>query len=132
MVSDENKGVPCEHPRPLVDGWGTDLNDPLQPDLTEPLRFVGEVRRLGVALVNVSMGNAYAAPHILRPFEYPPPDGYETPEHPLAGVDRHFRFTAQVQSAYRSDSNDSIYFVAPAREQLALVTDDRFHGSSSC
>ena len=36
----------------------------------------------------------------LRPFEYPPPDGYETPEHPLIGVDRHFRLTAAVQTAY--------------------------------
>ncbi len=93
-------GVPCDHPRPLTDGWGTDLNDPLQPDLTEPLRWIGEMRRLGVALVNVSMGNPYASPHLLRPFEYPPPDGYETPEHPLIGVDRHFRVAAQVQAAY--------------------------------
>jgi hypothetical protein len=58
------------------------------------------MRRLGVALVNVSMGNPYASPHIIRPFEYPPPDGYHTPEHPLIGVDRHFRLTAQVQEAY--------------------------------
>ena len=39
-----------------------------------------------MALVNVSMGNPYATPHVIRPFEYPPPDGYETPEHPLIGV----------------------------------------------
>ena len=38
------------------------------------------------ALINVSIGNPYASPHLLRPFEYPPPDGYETPEHPLIGV----------------------------------------------
>jgi 2,4-dienoyl-CoA reductase-like NADH-dependent reductase (Old Yellow Enzyme family) len=97
---DENKGVPCDHPRPLVDGWGTDLNNPTQPDLAEPLRFVGELRQLGVAVVNVSMGNPYASPHLVRPFEYPPPDGYETPEHPLACVDRHFRLTGQIQAAY--------------------------------
>ena len=53
-----------------------------------------------MALVNVSMGNPYASPHLVRPFEYPPPDGYETPEHPLIGVDRHFRLTAAVQTAY--------------------------------
>jgi 2,4-dienoyl-CoA reductase-like NADH-dependent reductase (Old Yellow Enzyme family) len=96
----DGTGVPCDHPRPLTDGWGTDLNAPLQPDLTEPLRWVGEMRALGVALVNVSMGNPYASPHIIRPFEYPPPDGYETPEHPLLGVDRHFRLAARVQEAY--------------------------------
>jgi NADPH2 dehydrogenase len=97
---DENRGVPCDHPTPLVDGWGTDLNDPLKPDLTEPLRFAGELHRLGVAVVNVSMGNPYASPHLLRPFEYPPPDGYETPEHPLVGVDRHFKVAAAMQSAH--------------------------------
>src|SRR5260370_30380929 len=56
--------------------------------------------RLGVALVNVSMGSPYATPHVTRPFEYPPPDGYATPEHPLIGVARHFRVTAQIQRAF--------------------------------
>jgi 2,4-dienoyl-CoA reductase-like NADH-dependent reductase (Old Yellow Enzyme family) len=55
--------------------------------------------KLGVALVNVSMGSPYATPHVTRPFEYPPPDGYETPEHPLIGVDRHFRLAAEIQRA---------------------------------
>jgi 2,4-dienoyl-CoA reductase-like NADH-dependent reductase (Old Yellow Enzyme family) len=70
------------------------------PDLAEPIALVGMLRDLGVGLVNVSMGNPYASPHLLRPFEYPPPDGYETPEHPLIGVDRHFQLTAAVQAAY--------------------------------
>ena len=56
--------------------------------------------KLGVALVNVSRGNPYATPHVIRPFEYPPPDGYETPEHPLIGVDRHFRLTDAIQRAF--------------------------------
>src|SRR5262249_5989270 len=73
---------------------------PFQPDLTEPLAWVGEMARLGVALANVSLGNPYATPHLIRPFEYPPPDGYETPEHPLIGVDRHFRLAAQVRQAF--------------------------------
>ncbi len=96
----DGRGMPNPHPRPLVDGWGIDLADPLQPDLTEPLRFVGELRQLGVALVNVTIGNPYVSPHLLRPFETPPPDGYDPPEHPLVGVDRHFRLTAVVQGAY--------------------------------
>src|SRR5262249_37304518 len=72
------------------------------PDLSEPLTWIREMASLGVALINVSMGNPYASPHIIRPFEYPPPDGYHTPEHPLIGVDRHFRLTEQVQSAVGS------------------------------
>src|SRR5947209_14808413 len=58
------------------------------------------MRRLGVAVVNLSLVHPYASPHLLRPFEYPPPDGYETPEHPLIGVARHFGVTAAVQAAH--------------------------------
>ena len=64
------------------------------------LALIGWLRDLGVWLVNVSIGNPYASPHLLRPFEYPPPDGYETPEHPLIGVDRHFRVAEAIQAAY--------------------------------
>jgi 2,4-dienoyl-CoA reductase-like NADH-dependent reductase (Old Yellow Enzyme family) len=75
-------------------------NDPFTPDLTEPIRWIGEMQMLGVAMVNVSMGNPYAQPHYNRPFEYPPPDGYESPEHPLVGVDRNFNVAEQVQRAF--------------------------------
>jgi 2,4-dienoyl-CoA reductase-like NADH-dependent reductase (Old Yellow Enzyme family) len=91
---------PQAEKHPLIQPWGTRADDPSTPDLTEPLWWVGEMMRLGVALVNISMGNPYASPHIIRPFEYPPPDGYETPEHPLIGVDRHVRLAAQVQQAF--------------------------------
>jgi 2,4-dienoyl-CoA reductase-like NADH-dependent reductase (Old Yellow Enzyme family) len=93
-------GEPCSWQAPVASVWGARENDPLMPDLTEPLAWIAEMRRLRVALVNVSMGNPYTTPHVIRPFEYPPPDGYETPEHPLIGVDRHFRLAAQVQGAF--------------------------------
>jgi 2,4-dienoyl-CoA reductase-like NADH-dependent reductase (Old Yellow Enzyme family) len=93
-------GEPCPWQAPLVCAWGTDPNDPGVPDLTEPAWWVGEMIRLGVALVNVSMGNPYATPHVIRPFEYPPPDGYESPEHPLIGVDRHFRLAGELQRRF--------------------------------
>src|SRR5574341_959738 len=51
-------------------------------------------------MVNVSMGSPYYNPHIGRPFERAPVDGYAPPEHPLAGVERHFRLTAEVQRAF--------------------------------
>jgi 2,4-dienoyl-CoA reductase-like NADH-dependent reductase (Old Yellow Enzyme family) len=46
------------------------------------------------------MGNPYANPHYLRPFEYAPIDAYQTPEHPLEGVARHFQATAQIQKSF--------------------------------
>ncbi len=98
--AENDDGEPCPWTPPVRSAWGTREDDPLTPDLTEPLWWVGEMAKLGVALVNVSMGNPYATPHVIRPFEYPPPDGYQTPEHPLIGVDRHFRLTAAIQRAY--------------------------------
>jgi 2,4-dienoyl-CoA reductase-like NADH-dependent reductase (Old Yellow Enzyme family) len=80
--------------------WGASQDDYSIPNLTEPLAWIGEMLKLGVGLVNVSMGNPYAVPHVIRPYEYPPPDGYETPEHPLVGVDRQFRLAEQVQRAF--------------------------------
>ncbi len=93
-------GEPCPWSAPVTSAWGTREVDPFAPDLAEPLWWVGEMAKLGVELVNVSMGNPYATPHVIRPFEYPPPDGYQTPEHPLIGVDRHFRLAEQVQRAF--------------------------------
>lgn len=93
-------GVPSEFELPVRTAWGTCEQDPLTPDLAEPLALVGLMRSWGVGLLNVSLGNPYASPHLLRPFEYTPVDGYETPEHPLLGVDRHFRLAAAIQEAY--------------------------------
>jgi 2,4-dienoyl-CoA reductase-like NADH-dependent reductase (Old Yellow Enzyme family) len=93
-------GEPVSWQPPIESAWGTNANDPSQPDLSEPLWWLGEMSRLGVALVNVSLGNPYASPHLVRPFEYPPPDGYETPEHPLVGVNRHVYLAALVQHAF--------------------------------
>lgn len=92
--------LPLPDAQATLSVWGARPDDPLQPDLTEPRWWIGEMARLGVAFVNVSMGNPYATPHVIRPFEYPPPDGYATPEHPLIGVARHFRLAAELQQAF--------------------------------
>jgi 2,4-dienoyl-CoA reductase-like NADH-dependent reductase (Old Yellow Enzyme family) len=93
-------GEPAPHETPYRDGWGTSEVDPRLPDLGEPLRLIGELRDAGLALLNVSMGSPYYNPHIGRPFERAPVDGYAPPEHPLVGVERHFIFTAAMQRAY--------------------------------
>jgi len=92
-------GVPDDWRRDGFLGWGLNAADPLTPDLTEPIRWVGEMQALGVSLVNIALGNPYAQPHFGRPFEYAPPDGYESPEHPLLGVHRHFTIAGAIQAA---------------------------------
>jgi 2,4-dienoyl-CoA reductase-like NADH-dependent reductase (Old Yellow Enzyme family) len=96
----DGRGVPVPYTIPVVSCWGSRADDPLEPDLSEPKLLVGMLKKLGVTLLNVSLGNPYASPHLIRPFEYAPPDGYETPEHPLLGIDRHFRLTREIQQAH--------------------------------
>jgi len=92
-------GEPCPHALPLQVAFGTDPQDHLKEDLTEPVQVAGWLRDWGLALLNISNGNPYANPHVLRPAEYPPVDGYRPPEHPLLGVLRHFRTTRAIQQA---------------------------------
>jgi 2,4-dienoyl-CoA reductase-like NADH-dependent reductase (Old Yellow Enzyme family) len=93
-------GAPSPLDLPYHEGWGVDAAEPARPDLGEPLRLITALRPLGLAMVNVSMGSPYFNPHIGRPFERPPIDGYAPPEHPLTGVERHFTLAAAVQRAF--------------------------------
>jgi len=49
--------------------------------------------------VNVSLGSPYYTPHLIRPAQYPPSDGYQPPEDPLVGVARHVAVTAELKRA---------------------------------
>ncbi|MBC7819316.1 MAG: NADH:flavin oxidoreductase [Planctomycetaceae bacterium] len=97
-AGEEFIGEPCPHELPLTTAFGTNPHDHLRDDLAEPLQLARWLREWGVCLLNVSLGNPYANPHLVRPAEYPPVDGYKPPEHPLIGVDRHFRIAACVQN----------------------------------
>jgi NADPH2 dehydrogenase len=90
----------CPFGLPVRSSFGADERNPLHEDLTEPKQLLGLLRDCGVPMVNITMGNPYAVMHVTRPFEYPPVDGYETPEHPLIGVWRHFRMAAALQHAF--------------------------------
>ena len=95
------EGKPCSHPIPYTyGGFGLDVNNPLRDDLTEPKMLVKMLVDEGVKLINVSMGSPYYNMHYGRPFERAPIDGYESPEHPLVGVDRHFRIAGEIQKAF--------------------------------
>jgi 2,4-dienoyl-CoA reductase-like NADH-dependent reductase (Old Yellow Enzyme family) len=92
-------GIPCKFPVPYPYGWGVNPDNPLEPDLTEVKQAIGWFREWGIELLNVSAGSPYYNPHIGRPFEKPDDGNYEEPEHPLLGVDRHFRIAAELQHA---------------------------------
>jgi NADPH2 dehydrogenase len=92
-------GVPSEFSVPYA-GFGVDPLDPLQDDLADVKQAIACFRDAGLELLNVSLGCPYTNPHIGRPFEKPDEGNYEQPEHPLIGVDRHFRIAGELQRAF--------------------------------
>jgi NADPH2 dehydrogenase len=93
-------GVPMEFPVPYPYGFGVDAQNPLEIDMADVKQAVAWFREDGVKLLSVSLGVPYFNPHVGRPFEKPDEGNYEQPEHPLAGVDRHFRVTGELQRAF--------------------------------
>ncbi len=93
-------GVPCHYEIPYPYGFGVAPEDPLREDLTEVKEVIRCLAAWGVKLLNVSTGSPYFNPHVGRPFEKPDEGNYEPPEHPLLGVDRHFRIAGQLQQAF--------------------------------
>lgn len=98
--SETGEGVPCRYEVPYPYGFGVDPEDPLREDLTEVKQVVRCLASWGVALLNVSSGSPYFNPHVGRPFEKPDEGNYEPPEHPLLGVDRHFRIAGELQRTF--------------------------------
>lgn len=80
-------------------GFGVNPDNPVEYDLTEPIRFVELCAALGVKLLNVSGGSPYYNPHILRPAAYPPSDGYQPAHDPLIDVARHLKVTQTLKAA---------------------------------
>jgi NADPH2 dehydrogenase len=94
-------GVPEEFDTllPYRYGFGVNANNPVEMDLTEPIRYLRMLKDWGVAVVNVSCGSPYYNPHIQRPAIYPPSDGYQPPEDPVAGVARQAAVVRDLKKA---------------------------------
>ncbi len=77
-------------------GFGVKKDGSLDVDLCEPVRLIKELYKLGVPLVNVTMGNPYVNPHVNRPYSI---GGYEAPEAAIDGVKRMLHGTAEIKRA---------------------------------
>ncbi len=100
MNGPDGVGIPLPYPVPYPWGWGVDSNNPMREDLTEVKQAIGWFKDWGIELLNISIGCPYYNPHIVRPFEKPDESNYEQPEHPILGVDRHFRIAGELQRAH--------------------------------
>ncbi len=81
---------------PYPYGFGVKNDGTTDFDPTEPIWLLRELKNSGVELVNITMGNPYFNPHVNRPFAM---GGYEPPEHPLVGVERMLKGTAELKKA---------------------------------
>ena len=68
-------------------------------DLEEAVEALRMFREAGLQLVNVTAGCPYFNPHVGRPADKEPPDGYGAPEPGLVGVARHFHLAEAAQRA---------------------------------
>jgi NADPH2 dehydrogenase len=85
---------------PYAWGFGVNVENPVEMDLTEPLRFISLLKELDIRLVNVSVGSPYYNPHLQRPALFPPSDGYQPPEDPLAGVALQLEVTRRLKQQF--------------------------------
>jgi 2,4-dienoyl-CoA reductase-like NADH-dependent reductase (Old Yellow Enzyme family) len=95
-------GAP-EHYESLIPyrfAFGVNPENPVEPDLTEPLQFLSLLRELGIRLVNITAGSPYTNPHIQRPALFPPSDGYQPPEDPLVQVARQMMVTRALKARF--------------------------------
>jgi NADPH2 dehydrogenase len=81
-------------------GFGVNPENPVEPDLSEPARFLSLLRELNIRLVNLTAGSPYYNPHVQRPALFPPSDGYQPPEDPLAGVARQLEMTRRLKEQF--------------------------------
>ncbi len=85
---------------PYPYGFGVKEGEGIEPDFSEAIALTNELAGYGVKLLDFTMGNPYFNPHVNRPFAK---GGYESPEHPLAGVQRMLDGISTVKRALPAD-----------------------------
>ena len=82
---------------PYPYGYGTDKNDAKKFDLSEAIKLLSELRQnYGLAMIDMTMGSPYIAPHINRPYNK---GAYVAPEPPLCGVSRLMSASKEIKTA---------------------------------
>lgn len=87
-------------PSPFPYGWGVS-EEGLGIDLSEPLRLIDEIKRMGVDLLGISIGYPRTNPHWNRPYNLGLVGADPSPEHPIVGVDRFIKITEEISQKNR-------------------------------
>jgi len=95
----KGRGRPSPYTLPYIWGWGVREDDTMSPDTAEPVRLAKMLAERDVAFLNVTVGSPYSNPHLSRPTETPPVDGYQPHRDPLFEVAIHFDVTRAIKRA---------------------------------
>jgi 2,4-dienoyl-CoA reductase-like NADH-dependent reductase (Old Yellow Enzyme family) len=77
------------------------LNDAdMDATLADSRAMLERLRAMDIRLISVTAGSPYYCPHIQRPALFPPSDGYDPPEDPLAGVARQLDAAARLKATF--------------------------------
>jgi NADPH2 dehydrogenase len=80
--------------------WAFGLFDgDMDAALEDATQVLALLEQLGVRWICATAGSPYYNPHVQRPALFPPIDGYQPPEDPLAGVARQIDATARLKAA---------------------------------
>ena len=83
---------------PYPYGFGVNRRGGLEPDLQEPRQVVEMLhKKLGIPLLDITIGNPYVNPHVNRPADWQP---YRIPESPLRGVARMLGCIREIQQSF--------------------------------
>lgn len=77
-------------------GFGVSETSGLIPDYTEPIRLVKELKKEGLSMIDITMGNPYATTHVTRPYDM---GKYVPDEHPLVGIGRMIQGIGEIKKA---------------------------------
>ncbi len=85
---------------PYPYGFGVANDGSLRVDLAEPQSIIRQLIKQGCSLFNITIGNPFLNPYFGRPFDRPLPGAALPDEHPLEGVARLIKITAEIQREF--------------------------------
>ena len=87
---------------PYPNGFGVreveNQNFPAEADIKEPIQLIYQLHKLGISLINISVGNPHYTPHLTRPFDTPIKGAKLPEEHPLFSLYRILYLTSLIKN----------------------------------
>ena len=81
---------------PYPDGFGVKKSSGIEPDLSEPKKLIEKLKKAGLKILNVSLGNPYYDPFLERPFDSPLIGDKLPDRDPLKAISTNFDLTSKI------------------------------------